>query len=144
MSCLQFIISSLCVYIDRLSYQHVNLELGDGQTYVVRPIHEAEVIELLIFRYAVNADDAEANANTVELVYTLQGFINDALEQHMKAFHKFYICSYIPCSQCDQLHIKFEKAKSVSVVPCNTTSHQTECDITQYHKLFSISTGLCS
>ena len=104
---------------------------------MVRPIHEAEVIELSIFRYTVNADDAEANADTVELVYTLQGFINDALEQHMKAFHKFYIYSYIPCSQCDQLHIKFEKAKTNCVVPCDTSSQQNKCDITQYHKLFS-------
>ena len=111
---------------------------------MVRPIHEAEVIELSIFRYTVNADDAEANADTVELVYTLQGFINDALEQHMKAFHKFYIYSYIPCSQCDQLHIKFEKARTSCEVPCTIVGHNTKCDITQYYKLFSTSTGLCN
>ena len=107
---------------------------------MVRPIHEAEVIELSIFRYTVNADDAEANADTVELVYTLQGFINDALEQHMKAFHKFYIYSYIPCSQCDQLHIKFEKARTSCEVLCTTIGQHTKCNITQYHKLFSSTT----
>ena len=111
---------------------------------MVRPIHEAEVIELSIFRCTVNADDAEANVDTVELVYTLQGFINDALEQHMKAFHKFYIYSYIPCSQCDQLHIKFEKAKTSTEVLCTTNDQHTKCDITQYHKLFSTTTGLCN
>ncbi|XP_065919658.1 uncharacterized protein [Dysidea avara] len=124
----------------KVSYQHVHLELGDTQTYVVRPLHEAKVIELSIFRYTANADDGEANADTVELVYILQQFINDALEQHMKAFHKFPICSYIPCSKCDHLHIKFEKAKTCSVVPCNTTVH-TKCDITKYHKLFLNTTG---
>ena len=108
---------------------------------MVRPIHEDEVIELSVFRYTANADDAEANTDTIELVYTLQGFINDALEQHMKAFHKFYIFAYIPCSECDQLHIKFEKAKSVSVVPCSTIGHNTKCDITQYHKLFLTNPG---
>ena len=108
---------------------------------MVRPIHEDEVIELSVFRFTSDEDDAEANTDTIELVYTLQGFINDALEQHMKAFHKFYICSYIPCSECDQLHIKFERAKSVSVVPCSTIAHYGKCDITQYHKLFSTTTG---
>ena len=110
---------------------------------MVRPIHNDEVIELSVFRYTANADDAEANTDTIELVYTLQGFINDALEQHMKAFHKFCIFAYIPCSQCDQLHIKFEKAKLASVVPCSTIGHNTKSDITQYHKLFTTTTGQC-
>ena len=108
---------------------------------MVRPIHEDEVIELSVYRCTANANDAKANTDTIELVHTLQGFINDALEQHMKAFHKFYIYSFIPCSECDQLHIKFEKAQSVSVVSCTTTVPHTECDITQYHKLFSTITG---
>jgi len=136
-------IQCLLIYVvmHRLSYQHVHLELGASQTYVVRPIHENEVIELSVFRYTANADDAEANTDTIELVYIIQGFINDALEQHMKAFHRFYKGSYIPCSKCNHLHIKFEKAKSVSVVPCSTIGYQAECDITHYHKLFSTITG---
>jgi len=129
------------IYNCRLSYQHVHLELGANQTYVVKPIHEDEVIELSVFRYTATADDPEANADTIELVYILERFINDALEQHMKAFYKFYINSYIPCSQCNQLHIKFEKAKTSSVVPCTTTVPHTKCDITQYHNLFSSTTG---
>jgi len=116
-------------------------DIWANQTYAVRPIHEDEVIELSVFRYTTNDDDPEANVDTIELVYTLQGFISDALKQHMKAFPKFYIHSYIPCSKCDQLHAKFEKAKSASVVPCTTIGHNTKCDITQYHMLFSTTTA---
>ena len=122
----------------RLSFEKVTFELGNYQSYQLRPLHDIAVVELSIERQPnlTMENEAEANSDCIELVNSVNQFIEEAVKQNMRAvFSKFPIQCYIPCTECGKLHIKYEKATKSKNVLCN--SKGTYCDITLYHKMLS-------
>ena len=118
------------------------LELGDHQSYQLKPLHEEDVIELSVAREPdLSAEEiSQANSDFVNLVTTVHEFIKESVDQNMTtAFKEFSIDCYIPCEECGKLHIKYEKAIKSKKALCKAKN--TYCDILPYHKVLS-TTGI--
>ena len=133
----------LCIYlvliINRLSYQWVCLELGKYQTYEVRPNDELGSIELTIFPDPLTPPgrEVESYKESNELINVVKQFIDDLMEEHMTVtFKKFPVECFIPCPDCNELHIELRKFADTGSAFCPT--QRSYCSsLLRYHLLLS-------
>ena len=112
------------------------LELGHHQWYQLKPVHEADAIQLSVARQEdLSAKEVvEADNEIAVLISSVHQFINESVDQNMTAvFKKFPIDCYLPCEECGLLHIKCEKAFKSTKVLCE--DKDTLCDISEYHRI---------
>ena len=122
----------------RLSYQWVCLEVGEDQIYELYAMLDHSVIVMKIIPNPNLTSEARENAfaDSNELVRSVQRFIDDLMREHMSAtFAKAPVVCYIPCSQCQKMHLSVEKATEKSSIYC-PVSH-VYADITDYHNILS-------
>ena len=128
--------------INRLSYQWVCLELGKHQTYEVRPNYKLESIELTIIPDPImsSTDKAESYRESNELIKAIKEFIDDLMKEHMAVtYKKFPVDCFIPCPDCNELHIRLERFAITGNAYCPT--QRRYCDsLSRYRKMLS-STG---
>ena len=125
--------------INRLSYQWVCLELGKHQTYDVRPNYKLESIELTIIPDPImsSADKAESYRESNELIKAVKEFIDDLMKEHMAVtYKKFPVECFIPCPDCNKLHIRLEKFANTGSAYCFT--QRRYCDsLSRYREMLS-------
>ena len=126
----------------RLSYQWVQFELGKYQTYELRPNYKLDSIELAIIPdpSMPSQYEEESYKDSNELIDTVKEFINDLMKEHMTAtFKKFPVESFIPCPDCDHLHIKLKGFADKGSAYCTTIrSYCRSPMLSRYHKMLSI------
>ena len=116
------------------------MELGNYQSYLLRPIHEKDLIELVIVSKPTISETEKIAAiwNTKELIIDVKMFIDDLMQEIMtSAVKEFPITCYLPCPECDELHVPMEKVVQTSSVYCPATGHFTE--MIKYHKMLTSS-----
>lgn len=127
--------------INRLSYQWVCLELGKFQAYEVRPNYKLYSIELTVIPDPSMPPECEGESykESNELIEAVKKFIDDLMKEHMAAtFKKCPVECFIPCPDCNQLHIKLKRFANTGSAFCPTQN--AFCDsskLSRYHKLLS-------
>ena len=127
--------------INRLLYQWVCLELGEHQTYQLWPNYKLDSIELTIIPSPSmpSAVKVESYKESNLLINAVKEFIDDLMKEHMAAtFEEFPVECFIPCPNCNELHIKLEKITNADNAFCRTTNSYCESPVlSRYHKMLS-------
>ena len=125
--------------INRLSYQCVRLELGKHQTYEVQPNYKLDSIELTIIPDPImsSANKAESYRESNELIKAVHKFIDDLMKEHMAAtYKKCPVECFIPCPDCNELHIRLERFAITGIAYCPTQWRY--CDsLSRYREMLS-------
>ena len=124
--------------IIRLLYQWVRFELGKHQAYEVRPNYGLDSIELTIIPDPImsSADEAKGYKESNELINAVKEFIDDLMKEHMAAtYEKFPVECFIPCPDCNELHITLKRLADKGSVYCPTRGGF--CDVSRYHIMLS-------
>ena len=114
------------------------MELGNYQTYLLRPIHNDDLIELTIVSNPAMPHEEEmvAFSNANELIVSVKAFIDDLMQETMtSAVKEFPITCYLPCPKCTMLHVTMEKVMQTSSDFCPTINSFVE--MTRYHKMLT-------
>jgi len=115
-----------------LAYQWISMELGNYQSYLLRPIHKEDQIELTIVSNPAMPGEEEmiAFSNVNELIVGVKAFIDDLMQETMTSVVKeFPITCYLPCPKCAVLHVKMEKVMQTSSVFCTKINSFVEMTI---------------
>ena len=124
--------------INRLSYQWVCLELGNHQTYEVRPNYKLDSIELTIVPDPImsSADEVESYKESNELINAVKEFIDDLMKEHMAAtYEKCPVECFIPCPDCNELHIRLKRFAITGNAYCPT--QRSYCKLSRYREMLS-------
>ena len=125
----------------RLSYQWVQFELGKCQTYELRPNYKLDSIELIIIPDPSMPSQYEEQSykESNELIDVVKDFIDDLMKEHMTAtFKKFPVECFIPCPDCDHLHIKLKGLADKGNAYCpNIGGYCRSSTLSKYHKMLS-------
>ena len=115
------------------------MELGNYHSYLLRPVHEDDLIELTIVSDHAMSHEKELATLSNELIFNVKTFIDDLMKETMtSAVKEFPVTCYLPCQrQCGVLHVTMEKVAQKSSVFCPNTCHYT--DMTKYHKMLTSS-----
>ena len=116
------------------------MELGNYQSYLLRPVHKEDLIELVVVSNPKipHEEKKEALSITNKLIIDVKAFIDQLMKEIMtSAVKKFPVKCYLPCSQCEVLHVTMEKVMQTDSVFCPTTSQYV--DMPEYHKLLTSS-----
>ena len=114
------------------------MRLGCHQSYQLRPIHRISVVELTISYNPTMPHEEEmiAHAKTNELITVMKTFIDDLMQESMRAtFEQYPVECYFPCPACSKLHVKLEKIKQSSSDHCPTANKFI--DMMRYHNMLT-------
>ena len=114
------------------------MRLGCYQSYQLRPIHRISVVELTISSNPMMPQEKEmtALANTNELITVVKKFIDDLMQESMRAtFEQYPVECYLPCPACSEVHVELEEIKQSSSDLCPTTNKFI--DMTRYHNMLT-------
>ena len=112
------------------------MELGNYQSYLLRPVHKEDLIELVILSNPKipHEEKKEAFNITNELIIDVKTSIDELMKEIMtSAVKKFPVKCYLRCPQCEVLHVTLEKVMQTDSVFCPTTNQYV--DMPEYHKL---------
>ena len=114
------------------------MELGN-HSYLLRPVHEDDLIELTIVCNRALSNPKELATLSNELIFNMKVFIDDLMLEIMtSAVKEFPVTCYLPCPrQCGVLHTTMEAVIQKSSVFCPNTCDYT--DMTEYHKMLTTS-----
>ena len=129
-------------FIYRLSYQWAALELGDYQTYEVKPVDKHHHIELTIIPDPAMPPEHEVTSysESKELVIAVKGFIEDLMREHMEAtYEKSPVECFVPCpvETCTELHISVQNSKFVRTGSAYCGIKRGHCHLPKYQKILS-------
>ena len=116
------------------------MELGNHQSYLLRPVHKEDLIELVVISNPKIPHEEEKAAISItnELIIDVKTFIDELMKEVMtSAVKEFPVKCYLPCPECEVLHVTLEKVTQTSSVFCPTTSQYA--DMEKYHKLLTSS-----
>ena len=116
------------------------MELGNHQSYRLRPVHKEDLIELVVISNPEMSHKEEKAAISItnELISDVKTSIDELMKEVMtSAVKEFPVKCYLPCPRCEVLHVTLEKATQTSSVFCPTTSQYA--DMKKYHKLLTSS-----
>ena len=135
MSCNHFL---LC----RLSYQWAVLELGDYQTYQVKPNNEQHCIQLTIIPDSAMPLEYEEKSynDSKELITAVKGFIDDLMKEHMAAtYEKSPVECFVPCpvKTCTELHINIKNSKFIRTGSAYCCVKGDHCHLPKYSQILS-------
>ena len=114
------------------------MRLGCHQSYQLRPIHRISVVELTISSNPMMPQEEEitALANTNELIAVVKMFIDDLMQESMRAtFEQYPVECYLPCPTCSEIHVELEEINRSSSDLCPTTNKFI--DMTRYHNMLT-------
>ena len=114
------------------------MRLGCHQSYQLRPIHRISVVELTISSNPMMPQEEEitALANTNELITVVKTFIDDLMQESMRAtFEQYPVECCLPCPACNEVHVELEEIKQNISDLCPTTNKYI--DMTRYHKMLT-------
>ena len=127
--------------INRLSYQWVYLELGTYQAYAVRPDYKLDSIELTITSdpSMPPGREVESYKESNELINVVKQFIDDLMKEHMAVtFKKYPVECFIPCPDCNILHIKLKRFANTDSAFCPTQNRFCDSSkLSRYYKMLS-------
>ncbi|XP_065882798.1 uncharacterized protein [Dysidea avara] len=128
--------------LTKLLYQWAVLELGDYQTYQVKPNNEQCYIELTIIPdRAMPSEYEEKSYNeSKELITTVKGFIDDLMKEHMAAtYEKSPVECFVPCpvQTCNELHISLQNSRFVRTGSAYCCVKGDHCHLPKYAKILS-------
>ena len=113
------------------------MELGNYQSYFLRPIHKEDLIELVVVSREEEIP-AAAISMTNELIVNVEKFIDELMKEIMtSAVMDFPVKCYLPCPQCKVFHFAIEKIMQTDSVLCATTCQYV--DMRKYFELFTSS-----
>ena len=115
------------------------MELGNRHSYLLRGVHEDDLIELTIVSDRALSSENELPTLSNELIFNVKTYIDDLMLEIMtSAVQEFPVTCYLPCPcQCGVLHVTVEKVSEKSSVLCPNTCQYT--DMTEYHKMLTSS-----
>ena len=115
------------------------MELGNFHFYLLRPVHEDNLIELTIVSDCTSTHEKELVTLSNELIFDVKTFIDDLMQEIMtSAVKEFPVKCYLPCPrQCSVLHVTMEKVVEKSSDFCPNTGQRI--DMTKYHKMLTSS-----
>ena len=116
------------------------MELGNHQSYLLRPVHKQDLIELVVLSNPKIPHEEEIAAISItnELISDVKTFIDELMKEIMtSAVKKFPVKCYFPCPQCNGFHVAVEKVIQTSSVFCTTANQYV--DMPEYHKLLASS-----
>ena len=112
------------------------LELGNHQTYELWPNYKLDSIELTIIPDSImsSAHEAESYKESNELINAVKEFIDDLMKEHMAAtYEKYPVECFIPCPDCNELHIRLKRFAITGNAYCPT--QQSYCKLSRYRKM---------
>ena len=81
-------------------------------------------------------EEITALANTNELIAVVKMFIDDLMQESMKAtFEQYPVECYLPCPACSEVHVELEEIKQNSCDFCPTTNKSI--DMMRYHEMLT-------
>ena len=116
------------------------MELGNHQLYQLRLVHKEDLIELVIASNPTMSQQEEVAAISIshQLITDVKTFIDDLMQEIMtSAVKEFPVICYLPCPQCDALHVTMEKIVQTDTAFCPTTGKFIA--MTKYHKMLTSS-----
>ena len=137
------------IFICRLSYQWAVLELGDYQTYQVKPVDKHHYIELTIIPDPAMPPEYEAisYSDSNELITAVKGFIDDLMREHMAAtYEKSPVDCFVPCpvETCTEPHISVQNSKFVRTGSAYCSIKGGHCHLPKYQKILSSKGIFCA
>jgi len=114
------------------------MELGNHQLYLLRPVHKEDLIELVIASNPTMSQQEKVAAISIsnQLITDVKAFIDDLMQEIMtSAVKEFPVICYLPCPQCDALHVTMEKIVQTDTDFCPTTGNVIA--MTKYHKMLT-------
>ena len=115
------------------------LELGKHQTYEVRPNDKLDCIELTITPDPLMPPgrEVESYKESNELINAVKQFIDDLMKEHMAVtFEKCPVESFIPCPDCNKVHIKLRRFANKGNAYCPTQKRYCS-SLLRYRQLLS-------
>ena len=115
------------------------MELGNYHSYLLRPVHKDNLIELTLASDHALSHEIELATLSNELIFNVKTFIDDLTQEIMtSAVKEFPVKCYLPCPrQCGVLHVTMEKVAQKISIFCPKTGHYI--DMTKYHKMLTSS-----
>ena len=117
------------------------LELGEHQTYQLQPNYKLDSIELTIIPSPSMPLEYEVESykESNELINAVKEFIDDLMKEHMAVtFKEFPVECFIPCPDCNELHIRLKRFAITGNAFCHNKNSYCESPVvSRYHKMLS-------